>query len=164
MIDRDIVVNLFFIHSYSLIDSLSISNMVSKLDCSWKKENLNCMQSLFIQSFLCLFFNIGLFIVMPCTYDVWTVEKLSMGIVFILESWSCILFCVKLFCETSLSNRLLPNIEVERIVLEASPYEHHLFVKKNKLVCETIFLNVINLLLHHVTCVKSAKNFETIFE
>ncbi len=51
-----------------------------------------------------------------------------------------------------------PKVELEEIILEGGTIQHHLFMKKDKLVCGTIILNVVDLLLHHVVCAKIAKD------
>ncbi len=54
--------------------------------------------------------------------------------------------------------KLLPwEIEFEKMVFEGRIYEHRMFMKKNKLACWTIFLHIVDFLLHYVACVKSVK-------
>ncbi len=48
-------------------------------------------------------------------------------------------------------------MEFGKIVLEGRIYEHGMFMKKNKLACWTIFLHIVDILSHHVACVKSVK-------
>ncbi len=52
---------------------------------------------------------------------------------------------------------LSSKIEFEKIILEGGVHKHHMFMQKNKLVHGTMFLNVVDSLLHHVACVKNAK-------
>jgi hypothetical protein len=53
---------------------------------------------------------------------------------------------------------ILPlDIESGKFVLEGSIHKYHIFMTKYKLVHETIFLNIVLLLLHHVAHAKSAK-------
>ncbi len=53
---------------------------------------------------------------------------------------------------------LLPSkIEFEKIILEGGVHKRCMFMQKNKLVHGTMFLNVIDFLLHHVACVKNTK-------
>ncbi len=47
---------------------------------------------------------------------------------------------------------------VEFGVPKGSIHELHMFMKKYKLVHRTIFLNIVDFLLHHPTHAKSAKN------
>jgi hypothetical protein len=60
------------------------------------------------------------------------------------------------------------EIEFEKNVLEGSTHEHHTFMKKDKLIFRTIFLNVVNFLLCHVAHLRNAKevwnNLFTTFE
>jgi hypothetical protein len=60
------------------------------------------------------------------------------------------------------------KVEFGEIVFEGSIFEHRLFIKKDKLVCGTILLNVVESLLHHVARVEIAKdawdNFYATFE
>jgi hypothetical protein len=53
---------------------------------------------------------------------------------------------------------LLLEVEFGEIILELGNIEHCLFMKKDKLTCGTILLNVVNSLLHHVTCAKTIKD------
>jgi hypothetical protein len=53
---------------------------------------------------------------------------------------------------------LSPKVEFGEIVPEGGTFEHFLFMKKDKLACGTIILNVVDFLLHNVTCVKTTKN------
>jgi hypothetical protein len=52
---------------------------------------------------------------------------------------------------------LPPKVELGEIIL-GGPIKHHLFMKKNKLVCGTIILNVVDSLLHHVACAETTKD------
>jgi hypothetical protein len=67
-------------------------------------------------------------------------------------------------------NHLLlhPKVEFGDIVPEGSTLEHCLFMKKDKLVHGTLFLNVVDSLLHNVACTEIAKdvwdNFCATFE
>jgi hypothetical protein len=57
------------------------------------------------------------------------------------------------------SRKLLPlEVEFGDIVLEGGTFKHHLFMKKDKLAHGRILLNVIDFLLHHVTCVEITKD------
>jgi hypothetical protein len=57
------------------------------------------------------------------------------------------------------SRKLLPlEVEFGKIVLKGSILKHCLFMKKDKFVHETIILNVVGSLLHHVACAKIAKD------
>jgi hypothetical protein len=49
-------------------------------------------------------------------------------------------------------------VEFREIVLEGGTLEHFLFMKKEKLACQTIRLNVVDFLLHHVACVKTTED------
>ncbi len=62
------------------------------------------------------------------------------------------------FWEITSWKLLPPEVELGGIILEGGTIKHHLFVKKDKLVCGTIILNVVDSLLHHVACVKIAKD------
>jgi hypothetical protein len=53
---------------------------------------------------------------------------------------------------------LPPKVELGEIILERGTIQHHLFMKKDKLVCGTIILNVVDSLLHHVACAKTTKD------
>ncbi len=63
---------------------------------------------------------------------------------------------------------IVTRIELGEIILETSTIKHHLFMKKDKLVCGKITLNVVDSLLYHVPCVKTTKdawdNFCVTFE
>jgi hypothetical protein len=50
------------------------------------------------------------------------------------------------------------EVEFGDIVVEGGTLKHRLFMKKDKLAHGTILLDVINSLLHHVTCVKTTKD------
>jgi hypothetical protein len=53
----------------------------------------------------------------------------------------------------------LPSkVKFGEIILEGSIFEHHLFMKKDKLVQGTILLNVIDSLFHHVAHGRIAKD------
>jgi hypothetical protein len=54
-------------------------------------------------------------------------------------------------CEIISGKLLSLDIKFQGIVLEGNTYGHCTFMKKNKLVHETIFLNVVDFMLHHVT-------------
>ncbi len=57
-----------------------------------------------------------------------------------------------------ISRKLLPSkIEFEKITLKEVFINIACSCKKNKLVHGTMFSNVVDSLLHHVTCVKNAK-------
>jgi hypothetical protein len=69
--------------------------------------------------------------------------------------------------EIILGELLLLKVEFGKIVPRGGTLEHCLFIKKDKissnliilkLVHGTIFLNVVDSLLHHVTCAKTTKN------
>jgi hypothetical protein len=50
------------------------------------------------------------------------------------------------------------EIEFGEIVLQGGTFEHCLFMKKDKLACGTILLNVVDSLLHHLAHAKTTKN------
>jgi hypothetical protein len=51
------------------------------------------------------------------------------------------------------SKELLPQeVEFGEIVPKGGTLEYHLFMKKDKLTCGTIFFNVVDSLLYHATC------------
>jgi hypothetical protein len=60
--------------------------------------------------------------------------------------------------DITLGKLLPPKVEFGEIVLEGSIFEDHLFFKKEKLAHGTILLNVVDSLLHHVTCVETTKD------
>ncbi len=70
--------------------------------------------------------------------------------------------------EITLGKLLHPKVEFGEIIPKGGILEHCLFMKKDKLVHGTIFLNVVDSLLHYVTCTKIAKdvwdNFCATFE
>ncbi len=51
-----------------------------------------------------------------------------------------------------------PEVEFEKNDFEGGIFEQCLFMKKDKLVHGTIFLNVVDYWLHDVTCVETAKD------
>ncbi len=53
---------------------------------------------------------------------------------------------------------MLLKIEFGKIVLKKGALEHHLFMKKDKLAHETILLDVVNFMLHHLAHAKFVKN------
>ncbi len=56
------------------------------------------------------------------------------------------------------SRELLPlEVEFGKIVLKGGIFKHCLFMKMDKFVHETIILNVVDSLLHHVACEKITK-------
>ncbi len=50
------------------------------------------------------------------------------------------------------------EVEFGEIVPKGGTLEYYLFMKKDRLACGTILLNVINPLLYHVACAKIAKD------
>jgi len=53
----------------------------------------------------------------------------------------------------------LPSkVEFGKIIFEGGNFEYRLFIKKDKLVHQTIFLNVVDLFLHHVAHAETIKN------
>ncbi len=57
------------------------------------------------------------------------------------------------------SRKLLPpKVEFGEIVPKRGIFEYHLFMKKDKLACGTILLNVVDSLLYHVACAKIGKD------
>ncbi len=60
--------------------------------------------------------------------------------------------------DITLGELLPPKVEIGEIFLEGNIFEHHLFFKKDKLAHGTILLNVVDSLLHHVTCVEITKD------
>lgn len=62
-------------------------------------------------------------------------------------------FCEKSFEQSYCHERL----SLEKLFLKGRIYEHRMFMKKNKLACWTIFLHIVDFLLHHLACVKSVK-------
>jgi hypothetical protein len=53
---------------------------------------------------------------------------------------------------------LSPKVEFGEIILKGSTLEHYLFTKKDELAHGTIFLNVIDFMLHHVARVGTTKD------
>jgi hypothetical protein len=53
---------------------------------------------------------------------------------------------------------LLRKVEFGKIIPKGGILKHCLFMKKDKWVHETIILNVVGSLLHHVACAKIAKD------
>ncbi len=51
-----------------------------------------------------------------------------------------------------------PEVEFGEIVPKGGALEYHLFMKKGKLACGTIFLNIVDSLLYHVACAKIGKD------
>jgi hypothetical protein len=83
-----------------------------------------------------------------------------------MEDEDGILLHEKDLLEIILGELLLLKV-VGNIVPKGGTLEHYLFIKRDKissnlivpkLVREMIFLNVIDFLLHHVTCAKTTKN------
>ncbi len=60
--------------------------------------------------------------------------------------------------ESTSKELLPPKVEFRETVVEGGILEHFLFLKKEKLACRTIHLNVVEFLLHHVACVKITKD------
>jgi len=52
---------------------------------------------------------------------------------------------------------LPPKVEFGEVFPEGGTFEHFLFMKKDKLACGTILLNVVDFLLHNVTCLKGQR-------
>ncbi len=59
--------------------------------------------------------------------------------------------------EITLGELLPPRIKFGKSVPKGGIHDHQMCMKKNKLVCGTIFLNVVDYMLDHVAHVKSAK-------
>jgi hypothetical protein len=57
-----------------------------------------------------------------------------------------------------LKELLLLKIEIGKIVLKKNTLEHHWFMKKDKLAHETILLDVVNFMLHHLVLAEFAKD------
>ncbi len=104
-----------------------------------------------------VFFGIVLLTIMVSTFDVQSIKKLNENS---FHTWKTNIEF--LLHENDLWKniwaKLLPwEIEFEKIVFEGRIYEHRMFMKKNKLACWTIFLHIVDFLLHYVACVKSVK-------
>jgi hypothetical protein len=84
-----------------------------------------------------------------------------------MEDEDGILLHEKDLWEIILGELLLLKVEFGKIVPKGGTLEHCLFIKKDKISSNliilklahgTIFLNVVDFLLHHVTCAKTTKN------
>lgn len=64
---------------------------------------------------------------------------------------------VKDLWEITLGELLPPRIKFGKIVPKGGIHDRQMCMKKDKLACGTIFLNVVDSMLDHVACVKSAK-------
>ncbi len=60
--------------------------------------------------------------------------------------------------EITLRELLAPQIKFGKLILKRGTHEHHLLMKKNKLACDAISINVFYFLLHHVACAKKVKD------
>ncbi len=104
-----------------------------------------------------LLLGIVLFTIMAFIFDVWCIEKLH-GNNFHTGKMRMELFLhEKDLWKITLKELLLLKIEFWKIVLKKGIFEHCLFMKKDKLAHETIFLNV-NFMLHHLAHAKFAKD------
>lgn len=101
---------------------------------------------------------------MAFTFHVWSIEKLNGNN---LKDEDEIFLTPEIYAIIS-KKLLLLEIEFENFVLKGSTHEHHIFMKKDKLIFGTIFLNVVNSLLRHVAHLRNAKevwnNLFTTFE
>jgi hypothetical protein len=104
-----------------------------------------------------LFFDIVLLTIMASTFDVWCIEKLNENSFHMWKMNMEFFLHEKDLWEIIWEKLLSWEIEFGEIVLEGRIYEHHMFMKKNKLACWTIFLHIVDFLLHHVACVTSVK-------
>ncbi len=115
-----------------------------------------------------LFCGIVLLTIMASNSNVQNIEKL---IDYNFHTWKIKMefSCMheKEMWEIILGELLLLKVEFGKIAPKGGTLKHCLFIKKDKissnlfipkLVCGTIFLNVIDSLLHHVTCAKTTKN------
>ncbi len=59
--------------------------------------------------------------------------------------------------EIILGGATRPKIKFGKILSQGTTHEHCMLIKKNKLACGTIFLNVVDSLLHHATHAKSVR-------
>jgi hypothetical protein len=81
-----------------------------------------------------------------------------MAIIFTLGKMKMEFFLhVKDLWEITLGELLPPRIKFGEIVPKGGIHDHQMCMKKDKLACGTIFLNVVDSMLDHVACVKSAK-------
>jgi hypothetical protein len=64
---------------------------------------------------------------------------------------------VKDLWEITLGKLLPPKIKFGETVPKKGFHDHQTCMKKEKLACEIIFLNVVDSIMDHVACVKSAK-------
>ncbi len=104
------------------------------------------------KSFECLFLNVILTTILAFTFNVWNIEKLNGNN---LKDEDGIFLTWEIYA--IISRKLLPlEIEFEKNVLEGSTHEHDTFMKKDKLVFGSIFLNVVDSLLHHATYLRNA--------
>jgi hypothetical protein len=67
------------------------------------------------------------------------------------------LLCEKYLWEITLGELLPLEVEFGKIIFEGSNFEYCLIIKKDKLVHQTILLNVVGFLLHHVAHAKTIK-------
>jgi hypothetical protein len=85
-----------------------------------------------------------------------------------MEDGDGIFLALEGFVKNCLIKLLPPKVEFGDIILKGSNFEHYLFMKKDKLAHGTIFLNLIDFLLHHVAHVGTIKdawdNLYTTFE
>ncbi len=89
---------------------------------------------------------------MASTFNVWNIEKLNGNN---LKDEDGIFLTWEIYA--IISRKLLPlEIEFEKNVLEGSTHEHDTFMKKDKLVFGSIFLNVVDSLLQHSTYLRNA--------
>ncbi len=60
--------------------------------------------------------------------------------------------------EITLRKLLAPQTKFGKVILERGTHKHHFLMKKNKLTCDTISINVFYFLLHHVAYAKNVKD------
>jgi len=109
-------------------------------------------------SFECAFFGINLVMMMAFNFNVWNIDKLNMEIISYLES-KYDFFCAWEWFMGNHFKRAIGTIDwIWKKYFERGTHEHHLFMKKNKLTCDAISINVLNFFLHHVACAKNVKD------
>lgn len=95
---------------------------------------------------------------MATCFDVQCVEKLNDNNIHAWKMKMEIFVSGNNLWEITLRKLLPPKIKSQKIDPKGNLHEPCMFMKKDKLAHETIFLNVVDSKLHHVSCAKNAKD------
>lgn len=105
-------------------------------------------------------FSIVPVITMATSFDVQCVEKLNDNNIHAWRMKMEFFMHEKNLWKIILRKLLPPEIKSRKFDPKGNLHEPCMFMKKDKLAHEAIFLNVVDFKLHHVSCAKNAKDMQ----